>query len=175
MASPNKSASLAKRTARCGMLIALALIFSFIESLFPISFGIPGVKLGLANLVILSCLFLVSPVEVLLVLLLRIVLSGFLFGNLASIIYSLCGGLLSFLAMFLLSRKRLFSPIGISMVGGLFHNLGQLLCAIFVVSNLRLSYYLPLLMLSGVIAGTVIGIITNLCIPLIKKSGESFT
>jgi len=154
------------------MLIALAMIFSFIESLIPLSPGIPGVKLGLANLVVLSCLYLLSPVEVLIIMLLRILLSGFLFSNLASILYSLCGGLLSFLIMFLFSKRTAFSPIGVSILGGVFHNLGQLLCAMVVVKSLSLSYYFPLLMIAGTIAGALIGILTNLCIPLIKKNGE---
>lgn len=169
MASQNKTQSLPLRTARCGMLIALALIFSFIESLIPLSFGIPGIKLGLANLVVLSCLYLLAPGEVLLILLLRILLSGFLFGNMASILYSLCGGILSFLVMLLFRKKKIFSTIGVSILGGLFHNLGQLLCAILIVENLSLSYYFPLLMIAGICAGTFIGILSNICIPLIKK------
>ena len=108
----------AKRVAYCGMLVALAMIFSYVESLIPLNFGVPGIKLGLANLVVLSGLYRMKPGEVVVVSFARILLLGFLFGNGVSIIYSLAGGLLSFVIMLVLIKKGGFSEIGVSVAGG---------------------------------------------------------
>lgn len=168
MASQNKSQSTpttkkpvskAKRVARCGMLVALAFIFSYVEAILPISVGIPGVRLGLANLVVLSMLYLLTPMEVFAILLGRIVLAGLTFGTLFSMIYSLAGGVLSFLIMLFFCKRRVFSVVGVSILGGVTHNMGQLLVAMFVVENLKLAYYLPVLLISGATAGAVIGIL----------------
>ena len=106
--------NLSKKIAYCGMLTALAMIFSYVESLIPLSIGIPGIKLGLANLVVLSALYFMRPHEVLAVSAARILLTGFLFGNGISIIYSLAGGMLSFLVMFFLKKKGSFSMTGVT-------------------------------------------------------------
>lgn len=157
------SNTMAKRVAKCGVLVALAFIFSYVEILIPFSVGIPGVKLGLANLVVLSCLFFISPAEVFLILVTRIFLSGFLFGNMAAIFYSLAGGILSFLGMILLKKTNAFSMIGVSILGGVLHNLGQLIVACFIVENPNLFFYLPILLVAGSISGLVIGIIAKKC------------
>lgn len=151
----------AKRVAICGMLVALAFIFSYIEMLIPISFGIPGIKLGLANLIILSSLYFLSPANVLIILVTRIFLSGFLFSNMAAIIYSLAGGLLSFLIMLIFKKLDKFSSIGVSILGGISHNIGQILVAVMVVDNLKIAFYLPILLISGAVTGTVIGVVSK--------------
>lgn len=149
------------RVAYFGIFTALAMILSYIESLFPFFYGIPGVKLGLANSMSLTILYLLGTWAAVLISAVRIVLTGFLFGNLFSIVYSLAGGMLSILVMILMKRSRLFSVVGISMTGGLSHNIGQLIVAIFLVENLNLLYYLPVLLISGLITGLVIGFLSR--------------
>ena len=141
-----------------GVFTALALIFSYVELLIPVNFGIPGAKLGLANLVIVIVLYKTDWKEALLLSVVRIILAGFLFGNLFGILYSLAGGILSLAVMALLKRTGAFSVIGVSMAGGVSHNVGQLIMAMLVVETYAVGYYLPVLLIAGLITGTVIGI-----------------
>ena len=169
------TATVAGKVAFCGMLVALAMIFSYVESLIPISFGVPGIKLGLANLVVLSGLYLLRPHEVLIVSIARILLAGFMFGNGMSILYSLAGGLLSFLVMLLLKNSRKgggYSKIGVSIAGGVSHNIGQILVAAAVLKSWKMAYYLPVLMLSGLVTGFLIGILTDRVLRIFKKNGS---
>ena len=151
----------AKTVALLAMMIALALVFSYVETLIPINFGIPGVKLGLANLVIVAALYLIGGKEAFLVSVVRIFLSGFMFGNLFSILYSLAGAALSLTVMELLKKHSGFSLIGISVAGGVTHNIGQLIVAMIVVSNTSLMVYAPALLVAGVLAGILIGGLTK--------------
>lgn len=146
------------RVAVFGIFTALALIFSYIELLIPINFGIPGAKLGLANLIIVIVLYKAEWKEALLLSVVRIILSGFLFGNLFGILYSLAGGVLSLAVMALLKKTQIFSIIGVSMAGGVSHNVGQLIMAMLVVETYAVGYYLPVLLIAGLITGTLIGI-----------------
>lgn len=146
------------RVAVFGVFTALALIFSYVELLIPINFGIPGAKLGLANLVIIIVLYKTDWKEALLLSVVRIVLAGFLFGNLFGILYSLAGGILSLAVMALLKRSGAFSIIGVSMAGGVSHNVGQLIMAMLVVETYAVGYYLSVLLIAGLITGTLIGI-----------------
>ena len=146
------------RVAVFGVFTALALIFSYVELLIPINFGIPGAKLGLANLVIIIVLYKTDWKEALLLSVVRIVLAGFLFGNLFGILYSLAGGILSLAVMALLKRSGAFSIIGVSMAGGVSHNVGQLIMAMLVVETYAVGYYLPVLLIAGLITGTLLGI-----------------
>ncbi len=146
------------RVAVFGVFTALALIFSYIELLIPINFGIPGAKLGLANLIIVIVLYKAEWKEALLLSVVRIILSGFLFGNLFGILYSLAGGVLSLAVMALLKKTQIFSIIGVSMAGGVSHNVGQLIMAMLVVETYAVGYYLPVLLIAGLITGTLIGI-----------------
>ena len=150
---------MSKKAAYFGVFIALAFIFSYIETLIPISIGIPGVKLGLANLVVIIAFYIIGAKEAFALSIIRVVLVGFTFGNLASMIYSLSGGILSFLAMYLAKKIKLFSVTGVSVAGGVFHNVGQIIIAIIVVSTTSLVYYLPVLIISGTVAGVLIGIL----------------
>ncbi len=149
------------RVAYFGVFTALALIFSYVESLIPINFGIPGVKLGLANLITVIALYKMRLPEVYLISVVRVVLSGFIFGNLFSILYSLAGGLLSVTVMALLKRTNLFSVMGVSMAGGVAHNIGQLIVAAFVVETFSIVYYLPVLLIAGLLTGLLIGLISQ--------------
>ena len=144
------------RVAYFGVFTALALIFSYVETLIPINFGIPGVKLGLANLVIVIALYKMKLTEVYLLSVVRVLLSGFIFGNYFSIIYSLAGGLLSL-------------TMGISVAGGVFHNVGQLIVAMLVVETFSVGYYFSVLLVAGLITGLVIGIVSAEMLKRIKN------
>ena len=152
---------MAKRVAYCAMLSALAMIFGYVEALIPVNFGIPGVKLGLANLVIVVALYLLPTHQVLFIQIARIILVSFLFGNLSMMIYSLAGGLLSFLVMSLLKKAGGFSVIGVSIAGGVTHNIGQLIVAMLVVQNMKTAYYASVLMIAGLITGGLIGMLAQ--------------
>ncbi|MGO5052254.1 Gx transporter family protein [Lachnospiraceae bacterium LCP25S3_G4] len=149
------------KVAYFGVFVSLALILSYVETLIPIQFAIPGVKLGLANLIVVIALYKMGTKEAFILSVVRVVLAGFLFGNLFSIIYSLAGCALSLFIMVILKRKNGFSILGISIAGGVFHNVGQLLVAMFVVESFSISYYFPVLLVAGTITGLVIGILAN--------------
>lgn len=150
------------------MLTALALIFSYVESLIPIHFGIPGAKLGLANLVTVLALYKSGWKDALIISTLRIILSGFMFANLFAILYSLSGGLLSLAVMALLQKNGRFGLMGVSIAGGVSHNIGQLVMAMLVVETYAVGYYLPWLLIAGTLAGTFIGIISGEILKRIK-------
>lgn len=143
-----------------GVFTSLALILSYVELLIPINFGIPVMKLGLANLLVVILLYKGCPRDALLLSVIRILLSGLIFGNMFSIFYSLGGGLLSLAVMVLLKKTGQFTVAGISIGGGASHNVGQLLVAMFVVQTYQVGYYLPVLLIAGVITGAVIGILS---------------
>ena len=143
-----------------GVFTSLALILSYVELLIPINFGIPGMKLGLANLLVVILLYKGCPRDALLLSVIRILLSGLIFGNMFSIFYSLGGGLLRLAVMVFLKKTGQFTVAGISIGGGASHNVGQLLVAMFVVQTYQVGYYLPVLLIAGVITGAVIGILS---------------
>lgn len=147
-----------KKTAYLGLFLALALACSYVESLIPFYFGIPGVKLGLTNIVVILMLYYMGTKYALLVSAARIVLAGLLFGNMFSILYSLAGGLLSLFCMAVLKKTGKFKIISISAAGGITHNFGQIMVAAAVVENRNLFYYYPVLLLAGVVTGVLIGI-----------------
>ena len=157
------------RVAYFGVFTALALIFSYVETLIPINFGIPGVKLGLANLIIVVALYRLPLQEVYLLSIVRILLSGFIFGNYFSILYSLAGGLLSLSVMALLKRRNSFSVMGISVAGGVFHNVGQMTVAMLVVETFSVAYYFPVLMIAGLVTGLLIGVLSNEMLKRLKN------
>lgn len=149
------------RAAYFGVFTALALIFSYVESLIPFHIGIPGAKLGLANLVIVIVLYKMNVKSAYLLSVTRVVLSGFIFGSMFGILYSLAGGLLSLTVMAVMRRTQGFSVIGVSIAGGVFHNIGQLIVAMIVVESYSALYYLPALLITGLITGLMIGITAN--------------
>ena len=150
-----------RKVAIFGVFTALALIFSYVELLIPINFGIPGAKLGLANLMTVLVLYKMGIKEALALSVTRIILSGFMFGNLFGILYSLAGGLLSFLVMVLLKKSDRFSVAGVSIGGGTAHNIGQLLVAMVVVQTYQVGYYLPDLLVAGEVTGLLIGLVAK--------------
>ena len=157
------------KVAYFGVFTALALIFSYIESLVPISIGIPGAKLGLANLIVVITLYKMGVKEAYLLSVVRVTLAGFIFGNLFGILYSLAGGLLSLTVMAVLKKIDQFSVIGISMAGGVFHNMGQLIMAGIVVESTSVIYYLPSLLIVGLVTGFLIGVMAREMIKRLQK------
>ena len=149
------------KAAYFGVFTALALIFSYVETLIPIHIGIPGVKLGLANLIVVIALYRMGVREAYVLSVVRVILAGFLFGNLFAILYSLAGGLFSLTVMAFLKKTEKFSVLGVSMAGGVFHNIGQLMMAAIVLESLSITYYLPVLLISGIVTGLLIGIVAN--------------
>ena len=147
-----------KKTALLGMFITLALIASYVESLIPVYLGAPGIKLGLANLVVVTVLYRCGLKDAFFVSVLRVLLSGFLFGNVFSILYSLAGGILSLFVMYGFKRTGNFSILAVSVTGGVSHNLGQIGAAVILMENEKILFYFPVLMAAGIVTGLLIGI-----------------
>lgn len=148
-----------KKTAFCGLMLALALIASYVESLIPVPIPVPGIKLGVANSVVLILLYYTNAKTAWGISVGRVVLSGFLFGSLSSILYSLSGAILSLLVMTLIKKRDCFTMTGVSVAGGVSHNIGQLIMAFLVLESAALWYYLPVLLVSGCVTGGLIGIL----------------
>lgn len=159
---------MAKRVAYCAMLSALAMVFGYVEALIPFNFGIPGMKLGIANLVIVVSLHLLPTYQVFFIQLIRIVLISFLFGNMSMMMYSLAGGILSFFVMCFVKKTGVFSIIGVSICGGVSHNVGQLIMAVLAVQTIKLIYYFPMLLIGGLITGCLIGMLAQRILERIK-------
>ena len=152
---------MAKRVSLYGILVALALIASYIEVLIPFNFHVPGMKLGLANIVVLIALYTGGARAGITVSVIRIILVGFTFGNPYSAIYGLSGGILSFVIMFFLKKTDFFGIAGVSMAGGVAHNIGQLFCAMVLLRLPAVFSYLSYLIFIGVVTGIMIGIIAG--------------
>lgn len=159
-----------KKITIAALLAALALIFSYIEVLIPFNPAIPGIKLGIANLVILITLYYLGAKYALIVNLVRVLIAGLLFNGLFGAAYSLAGALASFLIMILLKKTNIFSVTGISIAGGVAHNFGQILIAAFLVSNLKIFVYFPVLIISGVVSGAIIGIVAHLILKRLPQN-----
>lgn len=168
--SKDKKEPFSTRVALYGVMIALAFIFSYLESFIPVNalIPIPGVKLGFANIVVVFALYSMKPRDALIIGVIRVFMSGMLFGNPMTIAYSLCGCILSFLIMWLMKNTKL-SMIGVSMLGGIFHNVGQLLVAVVLTSTVRIAYYLPVLLVSGMVTGLLMGIASKLVVDRVEK------
>lgn len=161
--------SYAGKVAKLGVLAALAMIFSYVEMLIPFSVGIAGVKLGLANLVVVIGFYILSAKEVFLVSMVRIFLMALLFGNGASILYSLAGGILSFLVMLTAKKLSGLSIVGISILGAVFHNIGQIMAAAWMLGTMKIISYLPVLLIAGIVTGMAIGVAAGQILHRIKK------
>ena len=145
-----------------GMLVALAMVLGFVETLIPINLGIPGMKLGLASIVVVMALFLFDVKTAVVVSILRIILIAMTFGNMSMMFYSIAGASLSLLSMIAISKIKSFSLISVSIDGGIMHNVGQIICAAFVVRTNGVFTYLPVLMIAGLVSGALIGIVAGL-------------
>ena len=158
-----------KKLATAAMLTATAMMLSYVESLIPAFVAIPGIKIGLANIVTVFALYTIGWRGAICVSLVRVCLSSLLFGNATGFFYSLMGALLSFVGMLILSRMRFFSSVAVSSVGGVLHNVGQIFAAALVLETAAVFVYLPVLFISGTIAGVVIGIAAGLLVKRLEK------
>lgn len=147
------------------MCVAIAMLLGYVESLVPMLTSVPGVKLGLPNLVIVWILYTYGYKDALLISIVRITLNSILFGNVYGFMFSLVGGVLSLLVMYFL--KRDFHIYSVSMMGGISHNVGQMIIAMFLTS-MQMIYHLPLLLISGMVCGTLNGIISEIVIKRLK-------
>ena len=153
-----------KAITTCAVLAALALALSYLESFFPPLLPLPGVKLGLANIVVIFALYRLGPGPAAVISFVRVLLMTFMFGNAFALFYSLSGAVLSLTVMLLLKKTGKFSPVGVGAAGGVTHNIGQILCAMVVLETEKLAYYLPVLLVSGTLAGIGIGIVGGILI-----------
>lgn len=150
-----------RKIAFLGLSVTLAMILSFVESQIPVFTTIPGMKVGLPNLVMVFLLYRVGWKETVIVSLIRAFLVALLFGNLQSLVFSIAGAVLSLTGMILLKKTGLFSSIAVSVTGGVLHNVGQIIAACLWTGTVQIAYYLPALLVSGVCAGIAIGLIAG--------------
>ena len=158
-----------KKVAMLGLTIALAMIMSYIEALVPLSFAVPGIKMGLANIVIIFVLYKIGTKEAILVSLIRVILVSLLFSNVMAMAYSIAGAVLSLAIMWFLKKTDKFSVIGVSIAGGIMHNVGQIIMAVILLGTEQIALYLPVLIITGTATGVVIGIVSGLVINRFKN------
>lgn len=163
----------AKTIARFGLLCAVALVLGYVESLFAFSGALVGVKLGLANTVLLFALYTMDVKSAALLMLLKVLLSGLLFAGLSGMLYSFAGGILSLCMMALCKRTNLFSIIGVSVVGAVSHNIGQILVASLLVRFISVLPYVPILLIAAVITGMLTGIAAKSVCHLLQPPSDS--
>lgn len=160
-----------KRMVFLAIMTSSAIIIHFIESLFPLPFILPGIKLGLSNAVSLVVLYIYGPISAFIILIIRVLLSSFLYAGLSGVIFSLAGGVLSLSVMVIIWRLREkgFGIVGASTAGGVFHNIGQILAAYAVLRTDSVFFYLPVLIISGTITGIATGILAGILVPRLNK------
>ena len=151
---------------RMALLTAAAVVLGYVERLIPMPGSIPGIKLGLANTVLLYAIYLLDTRSAFVLMILKVGLSGLLYGGVSAMMFSLGGGLCSLVMMLLVKKlgSGNVSIIGVSVVGAVFHNVGQIIVAALVVENMKMAYYLPFLLVSGVVTGCLIGVVARLCL-----------
>lgn len=160
-----------RRLTTLALLTAGAMILSYVESMLP-SLGIPGVKMGLANIAVIFALYRLGWKEALGISLVRVFMVSMLFGSMGALLYSLAGAALSLGVMALLKHSDRFSETGVSVAGGVAHNAGQILVAIALLGNVRLVYYYPVLVLSGVAGGVLTGLTAAMLIKRIPDTKD---
>lgn len=158
------------KLAYMAVAVSVAMILGYIEVLIPFNFGIPGAKLGLANAAVITVLYALGWKSAICVSFVRIALSAAVFGNAFSFLYSAAGAVLSLTGMILLMRTNKFGIVGISTIGGVLHNIGQLIVAMCVTDTAGLAYYAPLLVVAGVVAGVCMGALSAIIIKRLRQS-----
>lgn len=161
-----------QKIALLGISVSIAIVLSYIEAIIPSFVPIPGVKIGLANIAIMFIMYKLDILSATIVSAVRLVTVFLIFGGLVPFLYSVAGAALSLLVMYMLKRFTPFSEIGVSVAGGVSHNVAQIIVAIFMFSTGSLIYYLPVLLLSGTLSGVLIGIISGTLIKKIKLIKE---
>ena len=159
-----------RKIAQYGMMVALALIMSYIEAQIPAFVAVPGMKLGLTNIVVVVALYLLGENSAMFINIVRIILVSLLFGNTMSLAFSLVGGMLSTIIMIVLKKSNKFSTVGVSAAGGITHNIGQILVAVFLLHTSAIAWYLPILWISGIFSGIIIGIIAGIITSRLAKA-----
>ena len=157
-----------QKIALLGITVSVAIVLSYIEAMIPAFFTIPGVKVGLANIAIVFVLYKLDLVSASIVSAVRLLTVFLLFGGLVPLLYSIAGAVLSLIVMYTLKKFTPFSELGVSVAGGVAHNIAQIIVAIFMFSTESLIYYLPVLVLSGTVCGILIGIVSGVLIKKIK-------
>lgn len=148
-----------KKIAVLGVLTGVTLVLSYLEAILPpIYAAVPGIKVGLPNIVIILILYKFSAREAAVISFLRVVLVALLFGNAMTFAYSLAGAVLSLLVMALMKKADFFSPVGVSILGGVFHNIGQILVAVVLLNSTLIGYYMIILTITGTLAGVFVGL-----------------
>lgn len=150
--------------AMCGLFVALAMIFSYVESLLPIPFPVPSMRLGFANIAIIAVLYMYGERDAFAVNLIRIILSAMLFGTINSFLFSISGGLASLVVMVFIRRIKAFSILGVSTLGGITHNMVQILVAIWTLGSASIGYLMPIFIVMGLVTGIICGLISKLFI-----------
>lgn len=158
-----------KHVAFLGLLVALSMMLAFIESQIPPLVAIPGIKIGLPNIVVVFVLYKIGWKQAMGISLVRVILVSLLFGSVISLSYGLCGAILSLSGMIVLKKYTSFSTVSVSVVGGVLHNVGQIAVACFLTNTAELVYYLPMLLISGTIAGIAIGVISAILVNKFSK------
>ena len=159
----------AKKVTFLGLSIALAMILSFVEHQIPALVAIPGIKVGLPNIVMVFLLYRVGWKETVTVSIIRIILVSMLFGNVQMMTFSIAGAALSLFGMILLKKLNLFSYVTVSITGAILHNIGQIVAAVFWTGTAQIAFYLPALLISGTVAGTLIGILSGMVLKRLEK------
>lgn len=157
------------KVAQYGLFAALAILMGYVEMLIPLPLLVPGMKLGLANVIIVIVLYHMDAKSAFFISLVRVLMSGLLFQGFAGLLYSLAGALLSLAVMALLKKTGKVSITGVSVMGGVFHNVGQIMVAAAVVENIKMAYYLPFLLVTGVVTGFVIGAVARLALGYLQR------
>ena len=157
------------KVAQYGLFAALAILMGYVEMLIPLPLLVPGMKLGLANVIIVIALYHMDNKSAFFISLVRVLMSGLLFQGFAGLLYSLAGALLSLGVMALLKKTGKVSITGVSVMGGVFHNVGQIIVAAAVVENIKMAYYLPFLLVTGVVTGFVIGAVARLALGYLQR------
>lgn len=162
-----------KQIALYGVFAALAVLMGYVELLIPLPLLVPGMKLGLANVILVIALYYMDAKSAFFISLIRVVLCGLLFQGFAGLLYSLAGALCSLGIMTLLQKMPKFSMIGVSIAGGVFHNIGQIIVAALVVENIKIAFYLPLLLISGIVTGFLIGVVAQYSLRYLSRFQNS--
>lgn len=165
---------MSKKVAFYGVFAALAILMGYVESLFPPPVPVQGVKLGLANVIVLIALYFMGAKAALGINVIRVVISALLFSGFSGFLYSIAGAGVSFIIMVLAKKIKSSGIIGVSVLGGVAHNIAQIGVAAAVLNTPGLFYYLPVLIISGVVMGVITGIVARYCLTHIEKSGFKY-
>ncbi len=158
-----------KKIPYLGVFTALALLLGYVESLVPLPFLVPGMKLGLGNVIVLLLLYLMDIKSAFFVSLIKVLLSGLLFSGFSSMLYSLAGAMVGLMLMCIGKKINALGMVGVSVLGGIGHNIGQIVVAVLVIENLNLLYYFPVLLICGTITGVLVGVVGSTSIRYIER------